>query len=91
MEKSISHLSEELRGLLIVSDLGELERDSTLAVLRSLCRLNGILHSLYQSIGILTGGLSVGDADDQERLAHLTAVQLLDEDGIHDLLAQFYP
>lgn len=56
--------------------------------MRSLSGLDSILHCLDQSVLILASRLTIGDTNDEKWLLHLSAVQLLDEDWINDLLAQ---
>lgn len=85
----VIELGQEFSSLLIVANLRKLKGHSTSTVLRSLSGLNGILHCLYQSVLVLAGWLTISDADNQQRLLHLTAVQLLHQDGVDDLLAQF--
>lgn len=85
----IVKLAEELAGFLVVADLSKLEGNSARAVLRTTSLTDGVANGVKDCSGGLTSGLTVGDADDEQRLAHLSATQTAEEDSVNDLLAKF--
>jgi hypothetical protein len=65
-------LSEELLRHLVVSDLGKFECDCTLSVLgEALERIKGIADGIEHGVLRFSSGLSIGDSNDQDRLAEL--------------------
>jgi hypothetical protein len=89
----VVQLGEELGGLLVIPDLCKLESDSASS---KRLAIQSALHALIvsvadrfdQRIGVLAGGLSICDADDEDRLAELVAAHLGNDQRIEDLLPQ---
>jgi hypothetical protein len=70
--------------LLIVSNLCELEGNGARA--QVLGGADGVADGILERTSVLACGLTVGDADDEDRLARLA--QLRQDDAIDDLLTQ---
>jgi hypothetical protein len=70
--------------LLIVSNLCKLEGNSTRA--QVLSGVDGVADRVLESTSVLACGLTICDADDQDRLAWLA--ELRQDDAVDDLLTQ---
>ncbi len=89
----VVQFGKELRRLLIVADLRELESNCAsterLPVKRALLALSvRIADRLLQRIRLLSCWLAVRDTDDENRLAELVAAHLRDNERVEDLLPE---
>lgn len=80
---SMSFVRDSLT-LLVVADLSELEGNGARAEV--LCRVHGVTDGILKSTGVLSSGLTVGDANNEDRLARLA--KLGQNNAVDDLLAQ---
>lgn len=83
-------LAKELSGHLVVADLGEFECNTAATVLGEalLKGVECVSDCVEDGVLRLTGGLTIGDGNDQDRLPQLTLSSLGEENFINNLLAE---
>jgi len=83
-------LAEELLRHLIVTDLGELESNTTAAVLREplLQGVESVSDGIEDSVLGLASRLTISDGNDENGLPELILLSLSDDDLVDDLLAK---
>lgn len=84
----VVEFTEEFASLLVVSDLSKLEGNGSRTVLRVLGLLDGSTDGVEDGSSGLACRLTVGDGNDQNRLAHLSATNSRHENAVDDLLAE---
>jgi hypothetical protein len=80
--------SEEVSGLQVVTDLGELEGDCAWAE-SGVCEFClGVLDDLEDCAAVFTGWVAVGDGDDEDGFVHLAGLGGAEDHWVDDLVSQ---
>jgi hypothetical protein len=80
-------LAKELSSLLVITNLSELEGNSTLGASSTSDLIDSVTNSVEDGIRarLVTRGLTVGDNNDENRLPHLTTTSGGEDDTVNDL------
>lgn len=83
----VVEFTQELACLEVIAYLRKLVAYGALAVWRAGELVGGVTDGVKDGSGGFTGGLAVGDCNDEDRLAELVGANFLDDEGVEDLVA----
>lgn len=84
----VVELAQELACLEVIAYLRELVAYGALAVGRARELVGGVSDGVKDGSRGFTGGLAIGDCDDEDGLVELVGANFLDDEGVEDLVAE---